>query len=233
MPNKEMQKLGALIKKAREDAGLTQQELGASLKPSCTGAKISKIESGNSKIDALELEQIAQALGKDTSYFYSDAEDPSHKRPLGVILREAQAAYEAEKRIQFEKLDVMEIPVTGIVPSGRKTSFRKQLCDSAIYIPKVLLPTDRKDYYALTVDGDSLIGDGIQSGDYVVIEPNAEIIEGKLYIIKIESETISRHVRVRNNKAIMTSSDCDFAEMEIDKMEILGRIRLSGRYQQH
>ena len=232
MPNKEMQKLGAQIKKARENAGLTQQELGASLKPSCTGAKISKIESGNSKVDALELEQIAQALGKDTSYFYSDAEEPSRKRPLGVILREAQTAYEAEKRIQFEQLDIMEIPVTGIVPSGRKTS-KARLCDSAIYIPKVLLPTDRKDCCALIVDGDSLIGDGIQSGDYVVIEPNAEIIEGKIYIIKIENETIARHVRVRNNKAIMTSSDCDFAEMEIDKMEILGRIRLSGRYQQH
>jgi len=52
--------LGALIRKAREDLGLTQRALARKLGRAETS--VSKIEAGNQRIDLVELADIARAL---------------------------------------------------------------------------------------------------------------------------------------------------------------------------
>ncbi len=55
------------LRKAREEAGITQVELAKALKRSQTW--VSKCELGERRVDFVELEDIANALGKELEWF--------------------------------------------------------------------------------------------------------------------------------------------------------------------
>ncbi len=59
--------IGIKIQEARQELGLTQQELAARL--GCTQAALSNYELGKRRVYLANLEQIADILGKPLSYF--------------------------------------------------------------------------------------------------------------------------------------------------------------------
>ena len=60
-------KIGIKIQEARQELGLTQQELASRL--NCTQAALSNYELGKRRLYLANLERIASALGKPLSYF--------------------------------------------------------------------------------------------------------------------------------------------------------------------
>lgn len=60
--------IGARIRKAREDQGLSPASLGLILKQ--TYQSVLRYESGTARIAASTLEDIAKALGKPVEWFY-------------------------------------------------------------------------------------------------------------------------------------------------------------------
>jgi SOS-response transcriptional repressor LexA len=78
--------------------------------------------------------------------------------------------------------------------------------------------------FALKISGDSLKGDNINNGDIVVIEPHPDLIEGKIYIIRFDDEVVARHVHRENGFAVLTSSNGKYARIEVDKLEVIGRV---------
>jgi len=61
------QKLIERLRQARLEAGLTQVEAGKKLKK--PQAYISKIERGERRLDAVELDELARLYGKNINYF--------------------------------------------------------------------------------------------------------------------------------------------------------------------
>ncbi|OHA15386.1 MAG: hypothetical protein A3A10_00495 [Candidatus Tagabacteria bacterium RIFCSPLOWO2_01_FULL_42_9] len=61
------QKLIQRLRQARLEAGLTQVEAGKKLKK--PQAYLSKIERGERRIDAVELDELAKIYGKPLDYF--------------------------------------------------------------------------------------------------------------------------------------------------------------------
>ena len=61
------QKLIERLRQARLEAGLTQVEAGKKLKK--PQAYLSKIERGERRIDAVELEELARVYSKNINYF--------------------------------------------------------------------------------------------------------------------------------------------------------------------
>jgi transcriptional regulator with XRE-family HTH domain len=59
--------IGMRLQQARQELGLTQEELAARL--GCTQAALSNYELGKRRLHLAGLEQIAQILGKPLSYF--------------------------------------------------------------------------------------------------------------------------------------------------------------------
>jgi len=55
------------LKKARENAGLSQEQVAKIL--NTTQSYISKIESGQRKIDVVQLKKLAKIYKRDISYF--------------------------------------------------------------------------------------------------------------------------------------------------------------------
>ncbi len=65
--------IGMRIQRAREELGITQQELAARL--GCTQAALSNYELGKRRLYLANLERIAGALGRPLSYFTEPAPD--------------------------------------------------------------------------------------------------------------------------------------------------------------
>ena len=70
--------IGMRIQHAREELGITQQELAAKL--GCTQAALSNYELGKRRLYLANLERIADALGKPISYFTEPAADEDDTR---------------------------------------------------------------------------------------------------------------------------------------------------------
>ena len=67
--DKEYKVFVKLLRKAREDAGLTQVQTAKKL--GSTQAYISKVESGQLRVDVAQLKKFATMYGKSISYFLS------------------------------------------------------------------------------------------------------------------------------------------------------------------
>jgi transcriptional regulator with XRE-family HTH domain len=70
--------IGMKIQQAREELGITQQELASRL--GCTQAALSNYELGKRRLYLANLERIASALGKPLSYFTEPAADEDDTR---------------------------------------------------------------------------------------------------------------------------------------------------------
>jgi transcriptional regulator with XRE-family HTH domain len=70
--------IGMRIQQAREELGITQQELAARL--GCTQAALSNYELGKRRLYLANLERIAAALAKPLSYFTEPAADEDDTR---------------------------------------------------------------------------------------------------------------------------------------------------------
>jgi transcriptional regulator with XRE-family HTH domain len=64
---KDYEKLLQKIKKAREEAGLTQKEAAKKLR--AHQSFMSKVETGERRIDVIELKKLAEIYKKKISYF--------------------------------------------------------------------------------------------------------------------------------------------------------------------
>lgn len=66
------QDIGKRIRRAREEASLSQEEVARRLDPPRSHASVSDMERGVTRVGAIEIAQLARMLGKPTLYFYGE-----------------------------------------------------------------------------------------------------------------------------------------------------------------
>ncbi|MCK9229696.1 MAG: helix-turn-helix domain-containing protein [Syntrophales bacterium] len=70
---KAYEEIGRKLQKAREEAGLSQDDLARKL--GCTQASLSNYELGKRRLYLAELQRIGNLLGKPVTYFLEGSED--------------------------------------------------------------------------------------------------------------------------------------------------------------
>ena len=70
---KAYEEIGRKLQKAREEAGLSQEDLAKKL--GCTQAALSNYELGKRRLYLADLQRIGQLLDKPVTYFLEDSED--------------------------------------------------------------------------------------------------------------------------------------------------------------
>ena len=216
------ERIAQKLRIAREQAGLTQHEFAKLY--GCQDPTVSMMESGKRTLGIKVLERVSHIVGKPVSWFIADEmelPEAAPPRPLSSILREAVVAQ--------ERLEVREVPVMGKINAGT-LKVSEQILEGYIPIPVILLPQVNKDFYALTVEGNSLVGDDIHDGDTVIIEPDPEYVDGKIFIVKVENEVVARHVRKQKNKLRLESSNGNYSVIEPSQVELQGRVVLKGHW---
>jgi repressor LexA len=86
------------------------------------------------------------------------------------------------------------IPVLGSVPAGPPGEALEQ-ADDHLQIDESLVPND-PNVFALTVRGDSMIGDGIHDGDLIFVRHDVDPSPGRIVVAKLDGEaTVKRYYR--------------------------------------
>jgi SOS-response transcriptional repressor LexA len=212
------QEVGARIRQAREEMGLSQQDLGR--RYGASGAQISQIERGVKELGIIRLEKLANILGKSVGWFYESDEPVSLTLPpLKRMIKDIEAA--------AERLSCLQVPVIGAIPAGTPFVEEEQVSDY-LPVPRGMLSGAARDVYALRVSGNSLISDGIVSGDFAVIEPETDFLNGQIYAVRLENEVVLRRVYREADCWRLEASE-GYQPIRRQDAEIMGRLVLCLR----
>ena len=209
---------GEALKALRKAKGLSQEELAS--RSGISQSEISSIESGGRKDPALTtVAKLATALDTSLDDFVESLTEQGARRP-GIGLED------------LVKHLLIDLPFLGSVPCG-KPLVVSEVRGEYVSVPFAELRGSRAvDCFVLRASGDSLAGDGIQDGDYLIVDRNAPIIAGKLYVVTIlGTDTFACHVyHERDKLKLLSSNGQTIAVLEADKVENRGRIISSGHW---
>ncbi len=83
---------------------------------------------------------------------------------------------------------VRVLPLLGYVAAGRP--IEAVVAEESVMLPEDFLP-HRGSYFVLRVKGDSMVGDHIEDGDYVVVESRSEAFPGEMVVALIDGENVT------------------------------------------
>ena len=117
------------------------------------------------------------------------------------------------------------IPLYGKIAAGTPIS---AIADVSWHIsPPADMITRGKDYYALTIDGESMVGAGINDGDTVVIERTSTAHNGDIVVALIDKEeaTLKRFEKRTNRIELHPENPTHAVQTYTpDRVEIQGRL---------
>lgn len=155
---------GDRIRAAREEKGITQEELGRMC--GTTKQTIFKYESGTvTNIPLDRLEKLAEILGV-TPCFIMGWEEAQPKLPSNVI--------------PFPPMN--QVPLVGRIACGVPILAEENIEE---YVD---LPRHIRADFALTCQGESMINIGVHSGDIVYIRQQAEVENGQVAAVMVGDE---------------------------------------------
>jgi len=223
-----------VLKRLRKERGFSQHELAQ--RSGLNETYIAKMETGRGpKSITLETARaLAAGLGVSPEEFLRPMEQEQ------AILREAQAKYGHEApesrslkdylRILGERFEVEEtvrIWLRGSVPAGcplpEEESHGEYFDLPVSYISGIQRP------YALRISGESLVDMGISNGDVVIVDPDAEIIEGKTYVVRIGAECCVKRIHRQDDRLLLVGANGTIDIREPQQVETLGRVRMVFR----
>jgi repressor LexA len=209
--------LGKKLREIRESLHLTQDELAI------------KSGLGRQYIAALETDDIAMpGVDKMTKLAKGTG------RSLAQLNAELLGIGSPEEILSLKEVPLARIPIIGSVPAGYP-DIREEHISGYLNVPREeLRGVSLEGLYVLKVTGESLIGDDVHDGDYVVYNTkNKEVVNGKIYICLVENEVVAKHVVMDNSHVRLVSSNPKYKDIELASVEILGRVILSSRYHEH
>ena len=165
---------------------------------------------------------------------------PNRARALEVVrLPEAVAGGHAgAKVVPFTRpgtappvLERIEVPLHGKIAAGTPIEALERV-DSHIAVPPELLGPGR--HFALTIEGDSMVGAGILDGDIVLIESCETAHDGDIVVALVDdSEATLKRLRRMGPEVELLPENPDYAPQRVaaERVRIQGRLRaLLRRY---
>ncbi len=98
----------------------------------------------------------------------------------------------AERRDARQSGRLVEIPIIGRVAAGQPILAQEQIEDT-VQVDSFFLGTNKR-VYGLRVQGDSMIGDGILSGDYIFVKKQLQADDGEIVVALIDDEATVKRV---------------------------------------
>lgn len=150
--------------------------------------------------------------------------DPSKPRALKVNIPSSVATYETS----------IEVPLLGYVAAGHGVLAEEVISDEKISVPASL--GDPSNLFALTVKGDSMIGEGIFERDVVVARRQNTAVTGELVVagVREESEATVKRIEFDRNQSqiLLKPSNPAYATMVFpaDDVKVYGKVIFMQRY---
>lgn len=201
---------GQRIAYLREKRGLSQAGLANFLDTS--PSTIGMWELGKRGLKDETLNMLANFFNVSTDYLLGRVDYPDPNDKIQLLKDE----------------ELVNIPIMGTIRCGGGQVAYEEFQGYSVY------PTSEvkkgRDYFALKVKGDSLIGDGINENDVALIEKDAELVQGKIYAVVINGEEATlKHVVKANGSIVLQASNPKYPSRvitgdELNDFYILGRL---------
>jgi repressor LexA len=98
----------------------------------------------------------------------------------------------AARRDSRRTTRLVEVPIVGRVAAGQPILAQEHV-EGTVQVDSFFLGTSKK-VYALRVQGDSMIGDGILSGDYIFVKKQLQADDGEIVVALIDDEATVKRV---------------------------------------
>lgn len=213
--------LGTKIRQLRHGLGISQRELARRAGVSENYIQFLEAER-RTRISLDSASKISRALDVDIETLLIDSATGS-SRDAGR--RSARSVLS-----ELETYLTVSVPVRGSVFGGEPFPAEEDDLGS-IEVPRRMLARGRSPA-ALTVVGDSLLPEGIRNGDYIVVDPDAPVVAGRLYVFRAQDDVAARKL-VQDGTSLRLVSPSNGDAIDADGVEVLGRIILSGRWAEH
>jgi len=210
--------LGKIIQRLREQKGFSKAKLGRL--SGIDSSYISKLEADSAGTITLKTAQrLATALEVPPEIFLR-TETIAPPKDIAAMLRELSGALEASV--------LARIPLLGVVPGGEPfTPIETPL--EYVLVPQSLIKGIIHPY-AVKLSGDSLEGFDLHDGDTLIISPDGEVMEDKIYIVRIGSEVTVKKIHKEDDRLRLIGSNCTFEIMEPRRVENLGKVVAHGQW---
>ena len=103
------------------------------------------------------------------------------------------------------------IPVKGRIAAG---GLHEAISENLGHLPVEIHPSKSDHYFALIVDGESMIDADIRDGDYIIIDPR-EPKDGEIGAILYNGETTLKTIRKKKNGIVLQPENAAFEPIEI------------------
>ncbi len=121
-----------------------------------------------------------------------------------------------------------QVPILGRITAGEPILAIEDIEGS---IPFAAGESRPEDLFALHVSGDSMIGAGILSGDYIVAERNLPVTNGDIVVALLEDEaTVKRFYLEEDGTIRLQPENPAYDPILRQKVEVLGKVRAIIRY---
>jgi len=187
------------------------------------------------------VREICAALNiKSTSTTHKDIEnlvekgyivkDPSKPRALMVNIPDEPSASSSGSFGNFERHDIVDIPVVGRIAAGEPI-LAEQNIDDMFPIPARFISGNTN--FMLTVQGESMVNAGIFDGDYILVEEQITANNGDIVVAMIdgfESEaTVKTFYKEDDHIRLQPENDA-MSPIIVKDVKILGKVKGVFRY---
>lgn len=120
------------------------------------------------------------------------------------------------------RLQTFELPILGFISAGQPI---EPLVDKIYLAVTATMIKDAKNAYVLQVKGDSMMGDGILDGDYVIVEHREDAQNGDIVVALLKSGLATlKKIFFEDKRIKLMPANKKLAPIYVDEVKIQGRV---------
>lgn len=120
---------------------------------------------------------------------------------------------------------VVALPVLGKVSAGQPLTATDD-SDTTFLVDRQLVAGDKS--FLLKVEGDSMIDAHIVEGDYIVVSPEPDAVNGDIVVAKVGEETVVKRYEMRSTGVYLVPQNSGMRPIDVtsrsDEVRIIGKV---------
>lgn len=175
-------------------------------------------------------ELIAASAGEDVKI-----EADIKQKTLEDLSNIKESIAEIEERLRSPHPQTVRLPDYGAIPCGTPWDASQapvEYMDIPLEFTNGINP---KRLLILHASGDSMIEEDIYDRDVVLVDKEAEFIDGKTYAVRIPGDgyTIKKAYRTPDNRIRLVPANRNYSEKVVSDSDIIGRVIISFKLKRH
>lgn len=146
----------------------------------------------------------------------------------GYLIRE-ELKSRALRPVHMTSPKRIEVPIIGRVAAGQPLLAEENVIDRVTVDRFFVGGASDRELFGLVVQGDSMIEDGIFSGDYLFVRKQATAERGQIVVVMVEGEATVKRIFPEGERIRLQPSNSAMAPIYIDRkdfraIDILGKV---------